>query len=120
MPGKPIFPALQNAELLKPALNWLLQSDRAAQVDAEISYITGGLTWEASYNVIAPEDGDLLDMIGWITLNNRSGHTFDECALAIDGRRGEQDRTRMEAMSQGKSEATISLRYALRGASVTE
>ena len=31
LPGKPIFPALQNEELLKPALNWLLQSDRAAQ-----------------------------------------------------------------------------------------
>jgi hypothetical protein len=73
LPGKPIFPALQNAELLKPVLNWLLQSDHAAQVDAEISYITGGLAWEASYNVVAPEKGDILDMMGWITLRNHSG-----------------------------------------------
>jgi hypothetical protein len=83
LPGKPIFPALQNAELLKPALNWLLQSDRAAQLNAEISYITGGLTWEASYNVVAPENGDILDMIGWITLNNRSGHTFENAHLQL-------------------------------------
>jgi len=83
LPGKPIFPTLQNAELLKPALNWLLQSDRAAQVDAEISYITGGLTWEASYNVVAPENGDILDMMGWITLQNHSGHTFGNARLQL-------------------------------------
>jgi hypothetical protein len=83
LPGKPIFPALQNAELLKPALNWLLQSDRAAEVDAEISYITGGLTWDASYNVVAPENGDILDIMGWITLSNRSGHTFENAHLQL-------------------------------------
>jgi len=83
LPGKPIFPAMQNESLLKPSLSWLLQSDRSAQVDAEIGYITGGLTWEASYNVIAPESGDLLDMVGWITLRNQSGHTFENARLQL-------------------------------------
>ena len=83
LPGTPIFPALQNEALLKPALNWLLQSDRAAQVDAEISYITGGMSWEASYNVVAPENGDLVDIIGWITLQNHSGHTFENARLQL-------------------------------------
>ncbi len=83
LPGTPIFPALQNESLLKPALNWLLQSDRKAQVDAELSYITGGFTWEASYNVVAPENGDLLDMVGWITLQNHSGHTFENAHLQL-------------------------------------
>jgi hypothetical protein len=83
LPGTPIFPALQNEALLNPALNWLLQSDRAAQLNAEISYITGGLTWEASYNVIAPETGDVLDMVGWITLQNHSGHTFENAHLRL-------------------------------------
>jgi hypothetical protein len=83
LPGTPIFPALQNEALLKPSLNWLLQSDRTASVDAELSYITGGLTWEASYNVVAPVTGDLLDVVGWITLQNRSGHTFDNAQLQL-------------------------------------
>jgi hypothetical protein len=83
LPGTPIFPALQNEALLNPALNWLLQSDWAARVNAEISYITGGLTWEASYNVIAPESGDVLDMVGWITLQNHSGHTFENAHLQL-------------------------------------
>lgn len=83
LPGKPIFPALQNEALLNASLNWSLESDRAAQMDAEISYITGGFTWEASYNVVAPENGDLVDIVGWITLQNRSGHTFENAHLQL-------------------------------------
>ncbi len=83
LPGKPVFPAMQNESLLKPSLNWLLQSDRAGAVEAEIGYITGGFTWEASYNVVAPESGDLLDVVGWITLQNRSGHTFQDAHLQL-------------------------------------
>ena len=83
LPGTPIFPALQNEALLTPSLNWLLQSDRTAQLDAEISYITSGMSWEASYNVVAPENGDLVDIIGWITLENHSGHTFEKARLQL-------------------------------------
>ncbi len=83
LPGTPIFPALQNESLLKPSLNWLLQSERTAQLNAELSYVTGGLTWEASYNIVVPEDGDLLDMVGWVTLQNRSGHTFENARLQL-------------------------------------
>jgi len=83
LPGKPLFPSMGDATLLKPALNWQLHSDKTAQLNAEISYITGGLTWEASYNLTAPETGDLLDIVGWVTLQNRSGYTFPNAALQL-------------------------------------
>jgi len=83
LPGKPLFPPMGDAALLKPALNWELRSDKSAQFDAEISYITGGLTWEASYNVVAPESGDMLDITGWVSLQNRSGYTFKNARLQL-------------------------------------
>ena len=83
LPGKPLFPSVGDEALLKPALNWTLQSDKAAQLDAEISYVTAGLTWEASYNIVAPENGDLLDLVGWVTLQNRSGYTFNNARLQL-------------------------------------
>ncbi|HUI84952.1 MAG TPA: hypothetical protein VL240_12050 [Candidatus Binatia bacterium] len=83
LPGKPLFPSMGDAALLRPALNWQLQSDKSVQLDAEISYITGGLTWEASYNVVAPETGDLLDITGWVSLQNRSGYTFENARLQL-------------------------------------
>jgi len=72
-----------DATLLKPALNWKLHSDKSAQLNAEISYVTSGVTWEASYNLVAPESGDLLDIVAWITLQNRSGYTFLNASLQL-------------------------------------
>src|SRR5205807_5583468 len=47
------------------------------------SYITGGLSWHADYNIVAPETGDLIDMVGWITMNNQSGKEFDNARIKL-------------------------------------
>ena len=41
------------------------------------------MTWEADYNVIAPADGNLLDLIGWVTMDNRSGKTFEHARIQL-------------------------------------
>src|SRR5436305_5936884 len=76
LPGQPIFPALSNDTILKPTLSWLLQSDRPGNTNAEFSYVTGGMSWHADYNVVAPVSGNLLDIVGWVTLDNQTGKTF--------------------------------------------
>src|SRR3989454_5553103 len=58
LPGIPLFPALADDTILKPTLQWLLASDKAGPLRAEFSYVTGGLTWQADYNIVAPEKGD--------------------------------------------------------------
>ena len=83
LPGKPIFPPLAGDAILKPTLNWLLHSDAAAHTDAELSYVTGGMGWSADYNVVMPEKGDLLDLIGWITLSNQSGTAFSDAKIKL-------------------------------------
>jgi hypothetical protein len=81
--GAPMFPSLGDTALLKPALDWTLQSDKTAQFNAELSYVTGGFTWEATYNVGTPNQGDLLDLLGWVTLQNRSGRSFEDARLQL-------------------------------------
>jgi len=76
LPGMPVFPALSNDTILKPTLSWLLQSDRAGAATAEFSYVTGGMSWHADYNVVAPVSGNLLEIVGWVTLDNQTGKTF--------------------------------------------
>ncbi|MGC2698492.1 MAG: hypothetical protein WA738_22110 [Candidatus Angelobacter sp.] len=51
LPDQPVFPALSNDTILKPTLSWLLQSDRPGNTNAEFSYVTGGMSWHADYNV---------------------------------------------------------------------
>jgi hypothetical protein len=83
LPGQPIFPALSNDTILKPTLSWLLQSDRPGNTSAEFSYVTGGMSWHADYNVVAPVSGNLLDIVGWVTLDNQTGKTFSNAHIKL-------------------------------------
>ena len=83
LPGQPIFPDLGADTILKPSINWKILSGEDAKFDAELSYVTGGLTWAADYNLIAPASGDSLDMIGWVTLENQSGKQFDNARIKL-------------------------------------
>jgi hypothetical protein len=83
LPGQPLFPDLGNDTILKPAFNWLLQSDQPGKFDAEVGYITGGFDWSASYNLVSPEKGDMVDLVGWITMNNNSGKTFEDAKIKL-------------------------------------
>ena len=83
LPGQPLFPDLGSDTILKPAFNWLLQSDKPGKFDAEVGYVTGGFDWSASYNLVSPEKGDFVDLVGWITMNNQSGKTFENAKIKL-------------------------------------
>jgi hypothetical protein len=83
LPGKPLFPTLGDDTILKPALNWKIESQDTAKFDAEIAYVTGGMSWSADYNLAAPENGDVVDLIGWITMDNETGKSFDHATVKL-------------------------------------
>lgn len=83
LPGQPRFPALADDTILKPTLDWHLHSDKAAKLNAELSYVTGGMSWDASYNVISPEKSDDLDITGWVTMDNQSGKNFRDAKIQL-------------------------------------
>jgi hypothetical protein len=67
----------------KPTLNWLLQSDRAGDQDARISYITEGIGWKADYVALVNKDDSALDLTGWVSLDNKSGATYSDAKLTL-------------------------------------
>jgi len=83
LPGQPLFPPLGDDTILKPTIEWQLQADKAAKMDAELAYVTGGMSWEADYNIVAPEKSDLLDFVGWVTMDNQSGKTFENAKIKL-------------------------------------
>ncbi len=83
LPGQPIFPALGEDTILKPTLDWQLQSAESGHTTAELSYISGGMSWRADYNVVAPENGNLADIVGWVTFDNQSGKTFETARIRL-------------------------------------
>jgi hypothetical protein len=83
LPGQPLFPALADDTVLKPTLSWELLTDKPGATSAEFSYVTGGMNWNASYNVIAPPKSNVLELVGWVTLDNQSGKTFRDARLKL-------------------------------------
>jgi hypothetical protein len=88
LPGQPLFPALASDSILKPTLSWQLETTQAGHSQAEISYVSGGMTWQSDYNLVV-SDGpknsgtNLLDLVGWITMQNRSGKTFENARIKL-------------------------------------
>jgi hypothetical protein len=83
LPGQPLFPGLTGDAILKPTLNWQLQTDKAGAFTAELGYVTNGMTWKADYNLVAPEKGDILDLIGWVTMTNHTGKVFENARVRL-------------------------------------
>ncbi len=51
--------------------------------NAEFSYVTGGMSWHADYNVVAPVSGNLLEIVGWVTLDNQTGKSFPNAHIKL-------------------------------------
>ena len=83
LPGKPIFSGLDPSAFLKPPLLWRLWSDNGGKRDVELSYLTGGMRWEANYNAVAGEKDDHFDIVGWVTLENMSGKDFPNAQIKL-------------------------------------
>jgi len=88
LPGLPLFPSATDGLLLKPTLRWQINSKSPAHLMAELAYITGGFDWDATYNVIAPENNDVtsgekVDVLGWVTIHNQSGSDFGQARIKL-------------------------------------
>ncbi|MDY6918778.1 MAG: hypothetical protein SV765_01045 [Pseudomonadota bacterium] len=83
LPGQPLFPALQDDTLLKPTLAWQLESGKPGQLTVELAYLTGGLSWNADYNVVAQAGSNKVDLSGWVTFDNQSGKNFSAAKVKL-------------------------------------
>jgi hypothetical protein len=101
LPGTPLFPDLGDDTVLKPAFDWVLQSDKPGKFDAEVGYVTGGFDWSASYNLVSPEKGDLVYLVGWITMNNNSGKTFENTKIKLMA--GDVNKIQPQTFSRNRS-----------------
>jgi hypothetical protein len=83
VPGRLVFDHVPENLRDRPTLTMLADSgtDRPQQV--ELSYLTGGLGWQADYVAeLNPED-TAMDINGWVTLTNQSGTTYTNASLQL-------------------------------------
>src|SRR5579863_1400727 len=118
LPGQPLFPALADDTVLKPTLSWELATDKPGRANAELSYVTGGMNWEASYNVVAPPKGNDLELVGWVTLDNQSGKTFRDAHIKLMA--GDVNKIQPNSPYSGVAVGAAGLVAGIGGPEVTE
>ncbi|MGC9334407.1 MAG: DUF4139 domain-containing protein, partial [Anaerolineae bacterium] len=77
------FPALPEGLITRPTLVWQLESAQGGSQDVEVTYLTGGVNWQANYIVVLADDEQSLDLDGWVTLGNRSGTGYEDAKLKL-------------------------------------
>ena len=81
-PGRIVFDKVPPSLRERPTLSMLLDAVGGAQ-SLELSYLTGGLGWQADYVAHLSPDAKQLDLSGWITLDNRSGVAYQNARLQL-------------------------------------
>ncbi len=82
-PGRIIFPSLPENLISKPTLVWLLENRLASKQRVEATYLTRGLNWKADYIAVLDKEDRIMDLKGWVTLNNQSGATYKNATLKL-------------------------------------
>lgn len=83
VPGRLVFDAVPDNLRDRPTLAVTLDSAGAGRRALELSYLTGGLTWQADYVAELAEDEGNLALSGWVTLTNRSGTAYRNARLQL-------------------------------------
>jgi hypothetical protein len=95
------FPALPEGLITKPTLVWDLAAATGGQHDVEVTYLTGGVNWQADYIVVLADDEASVDLDGWVTLDNRSGASYQDAKLKLiagDIHRAQEEGVAYDAM----------------------
>lgn len=77
------FPALPSGLILKPTLQWLLDSKVKSSVESEISYLTSGMSWHAEYLMVLDNNDRDFTLNSWVSLENNSGATYENAKMKI-------------------------------------
>lgn len=81
--GRLIFPDVPENLRDKPTLVMQLVSKTSEPQDVELSYLTGGLGWQADYVAELNSDESRIKLLGWITLTNTSGTSYNNAHLQL-------------------------------------
>jgi hypothetical protein len=67
----------------QPTLVWMLENKLLRPQKLEASYLTSGINWKADYVAVLNKLDTMTDMTGWVTIDNRSGATYQNTLLKL-------------------------------------
>ncbi len=68
---------------IKPSLIWQIYSPVSGKRQLLISYLTGGMNWEADYVLISNAENTKANIKGWANIDNKAGITYENTTLKL-------------------------------------
>lgn len=99
VPGRLAFERIPVNLRDRPTLVVKLESAASGRQLAELSYLSGGLSWKADYVAELSGDETKLDLAGWVTLTNQSGTAYANAKLQLVA--GDVNRVREDFAAKG-------------------
>ncbi|MBT5654226.1 MAG: hypothetical protein HOI80_01840, partial [Alphaproteobacteria bacterium] len=78
-----LFPQVPHELATNPELTLKLECSETAAASMELSYLTTGLSWEASYIGEISADGSTIDLGSWVTLTNTTSSDYSDANLQL-------------------------------------
>lgn len=82
-PDRFILKGLPKGLAIRPTLKWLLKGRQSGEQRVALSYMTGGLSWNANYVLGLAPDEKSADLTAWVTIHNQSGTTFENAKVKL-------------------------------------
>ena len=81
-PGRLVFDKIPSGLRNKPTLVAKVISDKTENKDISLAYLTNGISWKTNY-VVNVVDQNLLNLTGWVTINNESGVDYNNAKVQL-------------------------------------
>ena len=78
-----VIPELPGGLVSKPTLAWLLDAPSGGSPEAQLSYLTSGISWHAEYVAVINAKDTGLELSSWVSVKNQSGATYPDAKLKL-------------------------------------
>ncbi len=81
--GRVLLSKIPENLIPQPTLVWMLENRLAKPQKLEASYLTSAVNWKADYVAVLNKLDTMVDLTGWVTIDNRSGATYQNALLKL-------------------------------------
>jgi hypothetical protein len=81
--GRVLLSRIPENLISQPTLVWMLENRLSKPQKLEASYLTSGINWKADYVAVLNKLDTMADLTGWVTIDNRSGATYQNALLKL-------------------------------------
>ncbi len=81
--GRVLLSKIPENLIPQPTLVWTLENRLSRPQKLEASYLTSGINWKADYVAVLNKLDTIADLTGWVTIDNRSGATYQNALLKL-------------------------------------